>query len=154
MVNIEPITFINDLVKIIFISICTHYTYLKIENKKIKNTNREIFFVFCIMIIGFIATITKVYFNYFISRLILLILMSLLCTIEDKKNIEKIILLNIISLSINYILFFIAIWISYVINKVKTIQNDSINLIIMIAIHSTLLYFFLVWILRNNCQQI
>ena len=141
MVNIEPITFINDLVKIIFISICTHYTYLKIENKKIKNTNREIFFVFCIMIIGFIATITKVYFNYFISRLILLILMSLLCTIEDKKNIEKIILLNIISLSINYILFFIAIWISYVINKVKTIQNDSINLIIMIAIHSTLLFF-------------
>ena len=128
MVNIEPITFFNDLVKIIFIAICTRYTYLKIENKKIKNAKREIFFVFGIMIIGFISTIIKVDFNYFISRLSLLILMSLLCMIEDKENIEKVILLNIISLSVNYILFFIAIWISYVINKIKVIQSDSINL--------------------------
>lgn len=140
MVNIEPITFFNDLVKIIFIAICTRYTYLKIENKKIKNAKREIFFVFGIMIIGFISTIIKLDFNYFISRLSLLILMSLLCMIEDKENIEKVILLNIISLSVNYILFFIAIWISYVINKIKVIQSDSINLIIMIMIHSTLLY--------------
>ena len=140
MINIAPISNMTELVKVIFISLCTYYTYLKIEDKILANIKKDIIFSFIIVIIAIIATSLKIKFNFFVSKFFLITMMSLIYVLRDGESIEKAFLLNIISLSINYIIFFLAIWIMYIINSIHVIQNDNINLAIMMFIHCVLLY--------------
>ncbi len=141
-VNIEPITFITELIKIFFISICTYYTFLKITNINMKNIKLGILNIFINGIISIIITIIKYYLDFLISRICLVFLMSLSCSLIYKNEIGNSILINTISLSINYMLFFIAIVSSYILNKIINIKQDEINLIIMCCIHLYLLFKF------------
>ena len=138
-VNIEPITFITELIKIFFISICTYYTFLKITNINMKNIKLGILNIFINGIISIIITIIKYYLDFLISRICLVFLISLSCSLIYKNEIGNSILINTISLSINYMLFFIAIVSSYILNKIINIKQDEINLLIMCCIHVFLL---------------
>ena len=59
-----------------------------------------------------------------------------------KNNIGHSILIATISLSINYILYFISIALSFLPNVIMNIDNDFISLFIIILIYSILIYLF------------
>ena len=67
-------------------------------------------------------------------------LLSIVYSKFTESNIGYTLLVVLISLSFNYILFFITIVITYIINKINVIENDFINMIFMMIIQIVLLY--------------
>lgn len=128
------------MIKIFFINICTYYTFLKIIN--VKNIfNKKLLIVTLISIVivitvGFIKSKT----NSFMSTICLVILSGLVYSKLHKFNIGYTILIDTISLSINYVLFFISLMITFCINGIYTINNDYTNMIIIYIVHIILIY--------------
>ena len=131
---------ITYMIKIFFINICTYYTFLKIIN--VKNIfNKKLLIVtliniIIVIIVGFIKSKT----NSFMSTISLVILSGLVYSKLHKFNIGYAILVDTISLSINYVLFFISLMITFCINGIYTINNDYINMIIIDIVHIILIY--------------
>lgn len=123
-----------NIIKSIFIILCTYYTDFKITNKKYILDIRNV--IFNIIIIT-LCVVIKCKANYFASIVCVILLQSLMFS---KDNIGYSILATIMSLSINYIIFSIAIAINYGINFLMGIDNNCINLIIIIMIHLIILY--------------
>lgn len=138
--NIETTRLNIDFLKILFIEIFTFYTYLKITNNQIRFNIKQIVDIGCIAMISIMVTYIRFKFDFVISRVCLIFLLSLLGTIKTNNKIGFTILSIAISLSINYSLLFIEIIITFVINSIYAIQSDYINLVIMIIIHTILLY--------------
>ena len=129
-----------DLLKTLFLAICTFYTFLKISSYKDldkKVTIKSFIFMFLIAVA---VIVIKNISNPIIAATCLIFLLSTLFSIVFKSNFGYATLTTTISLSINYVLFFIAIIISYIINKIHIIKNDYINLLLIVIIQSLLLY--------------
>ena len=138
--NQGPITLINELLKIIFMCFCTHVTFKRIINKQDDIKLKNIVLYFSLIILAIVVTFIKYKTNMITSRLVLVILFSVICTINYKISIKKTLLVSTIALSINYIVFFVAIVILYTINKVIVIRNDMYNLFAMMILHISVLY--------------
>ncbi len=141
IMNLGDIDTITYILKIFFISLMTYYTYLKIRNKKQFFNNKVIIIILGTIIIDIISTFIKYGLDSLTSIICLMLMLSGLYSIIYKENIGYSILNTIISLSINYIVFFISIILAFIPNIIKTIYNDYISLAIMIIIHITLLYY-------------
>lgn len=126
--------------KTFFIIICTYYTFLKIINKEKLEKIAVVKSYIYLFIISIVISTLKDISNYFITIITLIFLLGLLFSNIGRYNLGYSILISIISLSFNYIIFFGAIIINYVINKIYPIYNDILNLIIMIIIHMVFLY--------------
>lgn len=129
------------ILKLFFIAMCTYYTFLKIINTKRFINIKFIITTLATSIISLFCAVLKYKSDSFTSIICLIFLLSITyCkTIINKFGFS--ILITIVSLSINYILFFIAIIISFMPNVLFPIQNDYINLLLMVVIHIILLNF-------------
>ena len=136
-VNLENLVITNYIIKMLFVTIFSFYTYIKITNEKIKLNIKICISLLAISI--FTGTVGH-YFNSFISMISLIFLIAIDCSVITKKGVGYSILISIISASYNYILFFGAVIIDYVINKIHTINSDFINLCLIIIIQFLLLY--------------
>ena len=123
-----------DIIKTVFILICTYYTNLKITNQKIKINTREILYN-VIIILLYILFICE--FNKLGSMLSIMLLESL---IFSRENIGYGILTTIISLSVNYIVLIISLFVNYILNYIIGVNNNYINLAAIIIIHLGILY--------------
>lgn len=131
-VNLMDLSFEISIIKIVFLSICTSYTFFRIINKKSKT--KLIIYISCILIA--IVTINiKEKTNSLISTVFLILMLSFACKINSKEKIGYSIIVIAISLAINYIIFFISTIIIFVLNKIIHIENDIINLILMMFVH-------------------
>lgn len=139
-INLESLNFLSYTLKIIFISLLTCYTYNKIINFKILNKKQILFYLFPIIIICSLCTIVKYKIDTLTSTIFLLLLIGLLCANITKNKLGYSILIATISLSINYIMFFIALSLIYFLNKIVAIENDYVNLSLMIIFYSLLIY--------------
>lgn len=119
-------------IKLLYIVILTYFTNFKIIDRKIKLSIKEIYKIVTIIFCGSVWWIIQRKLNYLIG------IMSIICIISfmfSINNIRQAMITTIISFAINYMISFLSVIISYVLNKVIKIDNDYINLIILLIIH-------------------
>lgn len=133
-INLESTGIIIYILKMFFISMCTFFTFFKIINVKFNNKSL-IKTILATILIASLCGIVKFISDSFSSILFLIFLLSVLLSYNSNNKLGYSILITIIALSINYILFFIAIMSTLLINILIPIYSDLLNLIIMIIIH-------------------
>lgn len=138
--NLEYMEIEPYILKIFFISICTYYVFLKILNIKSFINIKLIIIALATFIITVICSFLKYKSTSFVSTLCLIFLLSSLYSIITKNKFGFSILITITSLSINYILFFIAVLIDFIPNVIYSVQTDYMNLLIIFVIHTILVY--------------
>lgn len=127
---------IINIAKMLFVVLFTYLTNLKILNKKITTNNTLIFNILCIILISIISGIIRYKVNYLVSLVILILIISV---IFFRDNIGKNMITTVISLSINYIIYLIAIMLCFILNKIVKVNNDIANFFIMQMIHIAIL---------------
>lgn len=125
-----------DVLKMMFIVICTYFLNFKLTNQKIKINLKFMMHIFCIIVFTIICSLLRYEVNFILALVCLVFLTSI---IFDKENIVRSVLITIVSLSINYIIFFIAIIINFFINILTKVNNDWINFIIICLLQIILL---------------
>ena len=129
------------LIKIIFISIFTYF----LNNKLIHTCNKstiiqKINILIKIGIIDLISAIIHYNSNSIISIIVLVLCIAFIFSDKVNKNIGYALMITTISISINYILYGIAIILSFIIFKFLKINNEYIILLEILTIYSVLLY--------------
>ena len=130
------------IIKTIFISICTYYTSIKIANIDIKFTKLKkiIYFVIAIVFSIFSKLINNVAMFDIGSLIYVIFGVSIFLSITTKNKLGYSILVNLISLSVNQIIFFIATMIMYIPHTLFEMTNSFFNICIIIFIHFVILY--------------
>lgn len=141
IMQLKNMDFIIYMIKMIFIISLTYYGTLKISNKKQKKKNR-FFLIICIVIMSIICTMIYYVSNYLCCVIWMVMLLSLFFAKLSESNIGYSILTTIIALSINYILYFMAIIITFIPSVFLNVKNDYINLAIIILIDSIFVCIF------------
>lgn len=137
---LKELNIIIYILKILFISICSYYTFSKITNIKYHKKIQLISILIFSLIISTICGIIKYYTSSFSSIICLILLLSFLFSIVMKIKFGNSIIITILSLSINYIILFVAIILNFIPNLIFHISNDFINLFFIIICHISLLY--------------
>ena len=139
-INLNVINITTYIIKIFFIIICTYFTFLRIVNERKIHMKLIAKIFICIIIITIITVFIRYKSNSVISTIYLIFSIGLICLPEINNNVGYSILISMIALSINYIIFFGATIISFIINMMITIENDKINMALIIFIHIIILY--------------
>lgn len=126
------------ILKILFLTICTYYTNLKVISKP-KSIKDLIICITPIIIISLICGFIEERINYPMSLLVMDLMLSFMFFLNTKTNTGYAIIITTISLSINYVIYFISILISFLPDVIFNLQNDYISLLMIVVIHSTLL---------------
>ena len=126
------------LLKLIIIGICTCITSNRLLNRKINIKTKLILLVWT-MFISFICVTIKTKINFFNLVLILNLSISIIFSIDTKNRLDFSILINTISLCINYCLYCIATILGFIIYAAMQIKEEYINLITIITIYIILL---------------
>lgn len=132
------------ILKILIINICTCYSSIKLANiKHNQGLNNKILISIAIIIVTLLVGFIRSIADFSISIIALICLLTLILTIYTKTNFGYSMLITTISLSINYIVFLIAIIVSFIPYKLLGIQNEYINLIIIITFYGILVHILL-----------
>ena len=138
-INFNDLGNIIYILKTAFISICTYYTLLKITNQKKLSILKNILVFISIFIMSILINIIKIETSSIISTMCLVFILSLIISVFTKNRISYTILATVFSLAVNYLIFLIAIIVIFIINLIKVLKNDFINLILMILVHLIIL---------------
>lgn len=130
--------------KTFFISIFTYSTFLKINDIKFdKKIDRTILVSLMAIIIAAMFTIIKYKIGDTVVAPISYVVYSFSFAIITKNKIGYSMLVTIISLGLNYILYFLSISIAYIPSNILKISNDFINFSCIIGpIYGGLVYLF------------
>lgn len=142
-IELEEIDIFINVLEVYAISIFTYYLSTKIVNSLNCNKLRKITTYIIIFIIAIICGSIKWKYSYLNSIILLICLLSILFAINTKNNIGYSLCITAISLSLSYVLFFLAICMSYIPNIILDVKNDYISLIILIILYSILINLFL-----------
>lgn len=140
--SLKDIGIMVDIIKIFFVIFYTYCVGIKIIN--IQTTKKSnIIMIFTIILLAVTCKgIKDIYgFAYYVTFLI--IILGLIEAKINGINVGYSILDITISLSINYILFFISILISFIPNVILNINNNFLSLLSIILIYSILVLAFL-----------
>ena len=136
---LNDITTIIYTLKIISISIMTFYTNTKIMNLKFNN---KVMISLSLIINASICSMIKYLSNSMLSIICVIFLLALVFAKFSNNKLGYSVLINFISISINYIFFIIAIIVSYIPYKIINIENDYINLLLIVLIYSLMIILF------------
>ena len=135
------ISIIVFILKIFFTSMCTYYTYLKILGLKYIINIRLLIIILVTIIVSIVSSIIKYTFNYYLSIVFLILSLGISYSTILKKDIGYSIIITTISLSINYIVFFISTIINYLPNVIVNFENDLISLFFIMIIDIIILHY-------------
>lgn len=139
--NVEEANIIIYILKIYCISIFTYYLTLKIIDLKESKRNKVLLTVIC-GIIAIICALIKYQTNSFYSVMCLVLILSLIFSKFQKKDITYSIMIIVLSLSINYIILFLSTLVTFLPNLIMETQNDYIEFISLIMVYIILVYGF------------
>lgn len=142
IINLENVNIFIEILKLIFINICTSIIALKLSDKKIKFDYRLIIIVIFINIISIICMILRFRFGHFYSIICSIILLSIVFSKYTNSYIEFSLALLTISLGINYIIFYMSIIISFIPSVLFNLENNYIILMIILVINTLILISF------------
>ena len=140
---IENITNIDVLMynlKTLFLCILTYYTMQKLIATKSNGKLKSFIAIILIIIVVAIDYYIKYKTNNIIGLFTLIFMLGIVFSIINKINIGYSILITIVGLSFNYIIFSIAITITYIINTFLKINNQFLKFIIIEIIYCVILY--------------
>ena len=126
------------IIKILVISIFTYITSIKISNIKI-NKKYMISSIIIIIINSIICGIINKISDFSSSIVYLVFTISSIFSLSTKNKIGYSILINIISISINYCIFLLSTILSFILYSIIEIKYEYINFIIITLIYSIIL---------------
>lgn len=141
-IQIEEVNIFINILKVYCVGIFAHYFSIKIVNKHYARYKKIIIYII-IGIISIICGSIRWAYSFLNSIIALIFLLSIIFAINTKNDIGYSLCITAISLSLSYILFFIAVCISYIPNVILNINNDYINFIILNLLYIILSYLFL-----------
>lgn len=133
---------IIEIIRAFFIIIYTYLITFKLMNYKIDEKITFIKILLNVVLITVIYIILKVKINFFNSTILLGLMISISMYTFMKYGLGYLTIACIFSLGINYVIFFIAIMISFIPNAMLNIENRFIGLFSLIFIYSILIFFF------------
>jgi hypothetical protein len=139
--NVKEINIFMSCLEIYFISIFAYYIALKIINSKEKMKNK-VLLVFMCMIISIIGAFIKSKTNSVYSMMCLILMLSLMFSKFQRKDITYSIMVISLSLSINYCILFLSTFISYFPNSIMKTQSDEIEFISLMIFYIIFIYAF------------
>ena len=135
LLQIDNKGIIIRIIQITFFSFFTYCIALKISNKN-QCLSRNIFVKLLILVgIGIVHVIINDFGSIFYSMIFLFLTLTLLFEVDTSNNTSNSMLVIIISLCINYVLYFIAISLSFAPNALLDITNNYIGLLIMLLMY-------------------
>ena len=135
LLQIDNKGIIIRIIQITFFSFFTYCIALKISNKN-QCLRRNIFVKLLILVgIGIVHVIINDFGSIFYSMIFLFLTLTLLFEVDTSNNTSNSMLVIIISLCINYVLYFIAISLSFAPNALLDITNNYIGLLIMLLMY-------------------
>lgn len=138
LINSETI---RQIIKLFIIGIGTIYTANKLnENTKRKN---KIIVVILLILISILCGVIKEAAGSFYSNLFLIILLIIDYYIYTNSEMTNCMISIVISITINYVMFFASIIISYIPTQLLEIESKEINLSIITLIYLILIKLFL-----------
>lgn len=142
ILQLDDINIVIQIIKQVFINICTCIIALKISNKHVNKNYKLLIIVFLLVIISIITKFTKVRLGFFYSHISLILCLTIIFSKYTESDMGYSIMLITISLSINYIIFYISLVISFIPNVLLNIKNDYISFIIIALIDILIIYLF------------
>lgn len=133
-----------EIIKIIFICFITLYLFAKITDLKYASFKKVILTFLCIPLISVFAIIIRGKTDIFFSWLVIILFISLLSFIKSKNNYLYSLSLTIISFSISYVLYIIAVAIAFVPIAILKIESDYFNIAFIV-----ILYFLIIKIISK-----
>ena len=128
-----------DFIKFTFISVCTLYSLMFIINIKNIKRLKQILIFFELILISFLTVIMFKNLGTFNKILFLIMLLTIIAYFNIKKNIGFLIIVMLISFSINYCIFSIAIILNFFINILIGLKGDFLNLLVIMIIQILIL---------------
>ncbi len=139
--NLEEINILISCLEIYIISILTYYIALKMIDLQEKTRNKVLLIIIC-GIIAIICAFIKFQTNSFYSMMFLALIVSLIFSKFQKKDITYSIMIIALSLSINYILLFLSILVTFLPNYIMKTQSEYIEFISLMAFYVVFVYGF------------
>ena len=138
-INLEEIDIFITYLEIYIISICTYYVSLKIINSKEKN---KVLLIFFCGFISIICAVIKFQTNLFYSMMILIFMLAIFFSKLQKKDMIYSIIILTFSLSMNYVILFLSILVSFLPNCIMKTQNDYICFVSLMIFYIIFIYGF------------
>lgn len=136
---------ILKIIKMFIISLLTIYTSSKITNKQFNNKKKFKYLVFEVLLIFLFSSIRMFIENKsskFYSIVYFILFLTLYISKEKMVSIGYALIVTLISLGINYTIFFIAVTISGIINSILQMNNVA-NAILILIVYIVALKIFL-----------
>ncbi len=143
ILQLGNINIIIEIIKYVFIIICTCIIALRISNKHITMDIRILIIIFLIILISILFKVICIRFGYIYSLIYLILFLAIIYSKYTKSSIEYSITLITISLGINYIILYLSIIVSFFPSMILRISKDYISLIIITLIYILMLFLFL-----------
>lgn len=151
IIQSPDINFIMNTIKVFFFLLFCNLTFRKIINIKYINKIDCIITPLIILVMTVIISIIKYFYSYEFAIILQILGISILNKEQFKKKITYTAINTIISISVNYLIYYIAILVCFIPMVIFNINNDYINLIWLIAIYAILLYgFFKIKRIKNG----
>lgn len=126
-------------IKLIFIGFYTYLTSIKILNIKLKK-RKNIISLIWIIITSIICTILQSRITFSSAILLLTFSLSIIFSINTKSGIGYSIIINTLSLSVNYCIYCLSTILSFIIYFTLKVENLYINLVIIMLIYTIILF--------------
>ena len=140
-INYEPIGIVIFFIKYIFINLGAYYIFLKLSNQK-NNLKQNLIAIIEIFAITYYYVLIQEKKDYFNSMILLIVFMVIIFIQASNKSIGTTIIMTLSSLSISFIIFFIAIALNSIPNVVMGTQNDLIIVSSLVITYSIILIIF------------
>lgn len=146
VMELESMPVIIDIIKIYFISICTYYMELKLTNNNIDIKYKRLIFILmnvCMFSIAIISKTIKEMVGFSYGMLSMVFLISYIFFKTTKRTYSYSLVVTLISLSINYILFGVSIFIGFVVYALIGTKNVTVNIIIIVLMYLLMIKYFI-----------
>ena len=148
-INKEPLSLAIFFIKYLFINLGAYYIFLRLSNQK-NNVKHNLIATIEIIAITYYYTIMRVKNAPFDTTILLIIFMTIIFTQVSRKPIGATIILTIGSLTISFVMFFIATIFNSIPNIILHTQNDFV---IMCSLGITYLIIFAIFIKNKRLKS-
>ena len=144
IMQLGPTELIIKFVKLYFISLYTYYMNSKITNiPRHKGLKENLNIILIVVLITFICNFIRNWSNFLYLVISMIFLIATLFSISSKNRLGYSLMVTMISLAINYIIFIVSLFFSFLIVFIFDTQSDYINMIIILSIYTILIFEFL-----------
>ena len=138
--SLSEVENIIEVINLIAILLGLHYINAKILNKKDFKIKHVFAVIINIVLITLFIIISKSYKDLYTKYILLIISIALFNYIINKNNIIKGTLISVISVTLNYAIYYGALMLSVIPNIIFRIQNNYIALATIVFTHYLLIY--------------